>query len=282
MEYASHRFLPNSNKDYKYLSALLSGSHYQHPFKYLLVLFWLESVQPIHKKREAIKIDQEKSKKDLSAFCKALLKQGCSLAETSRLTGKSRCYLKALAIKSQIAINLNPKKINEKVIQGVLLLARKGFHRRAIAQRFKVSLGSIEQIISSEEGLVEVRRRFKYESIRRRYKAQILRIIENKPWAIKQEIKELNYPAFYWLYRHERKWLNDVASKPSKPKQNSGKNWVKRDLKLAKKVKTILESRRELISLSKLDKLLGGHGWLIRMRHKLPLTMEAFYRYSHD
>ncbi|MDB2374144.1 TnsD family transposase [Psychrosphaera haliotis] len=280
LERTSSTLLPCSDKDYRYLSYLLTGNVSQHPFKYLLVLFWLKSTLNIDDKPQAKNIERKYGIEDKSELCQYLLKQGNSMAEVSRITGKSRCYIKALAMKNNIPIELKPKVITEEVISAVISMAYKGFHRKAIATEFQISTGSVEQIISSEDGLVEKRKQFKYQSKRRRYKATILRAMRDNPYSIKQEIKNYCYAAFHWLYAHERSWLNNTLPIPTKPKVRSKADWKKRDLELATKVKNILLKAKGKMTRTSLDKELGGHGWLIRMQHKLPQTMAAFQRFN--
>lgn len=183
-------------------------------------------------------------------------------------------------MKNNIPIVLKPKVITEEVISGVISMAYKGFNRKAIAKEFQISTGSVEQIISSEEDLVEKRKIFKYQSKRRKYKAVILRAIGDNPSAIKQEIKNCCYAAFHWLYAHERTWLDNTLPVPTKPKARPKVDWKQRDLELSTKVESILLKAKDKMTRTKLDKELGGHGWLIRMQHKLPLTMSTFQTFN--
>ncbi|WP_417438883.1 TnsD family Tn7-like transposition protein [Idiomarina sp.] len=265
--------LPVSEQDYRYLSYLLSGSVCQHPFKYLLILFWLNNKLPDFDKYQISTTEEKPINKDKSKLCLSLLKQGKSMAKVSEITGKSRCYLKALAIKNNVAISLRPRLINKKVIKAVISMAYKGFHRQKIANELRISTGSVEQIISSEEGLVVRRRQYKYQSKRRCYKATVLRAMQMNHSATREQIKKSCYSAFYWLYANERDWLNQTLPKPTKPKLPPKVDWKKRDLELAPQVKGILTNCDGKISRTHIDRMLGGHGWLTRKLHKLPLTM---------
>jgi hypothetical protein len=271
--------LPFSEDDYRYLSYLLSGEVSQHPFKYLLVDFWLNNTTKSVKAELAEKMGTlEKVKNEnVARQCVKLLKQQESLAEISRCIGKSRCYVKSVALKKNIPFQKKPYILTDSIVKQIIILAYKGFHRKVIARNFHISTGSVEQIISSEPGLVERRRRYKFESKRRRYKAQILRTLKQQPLAIKQEIKKACYAAFHWLYAHEKAWLNSTLPSPAKPIVRSKVNWEKRDIELAPKVSTIMHNINGAISLTTLDTALSGHGWLIRMQHKLPITMAIFY-----
>ena len=279
LKHNATNLLPYSERDYRYLSYLLSGQASQHPFKHLIVDFWLSSIieKTPSSKKKIYNFESIASQKKLKLKCIKLLKQGKSLAEISRLTEKSRCYLKGLAMAESIPIKIRPYILKDKVITDIIARAYKGFHRKAIANSFHISTGSVEQIISSEQGLVKKRKRYKFESKRRRYKAQILRALREKPLAMKQEIKDVCSAAFHWLYTHERTWLNSTLPKPTNPVVRSKINWAERDRKLAPKVRTIILKFKGVISRAKLDKEIGGHGWIIRMQHKLPITMAVFH-----
>lgn len=220
LKYKSFDLLPQSDRDYRYLSYLLSGQVSQHPFKYLLIEFWLSAIQQndIADHNPQFQKESLQAGTHLKRKCKNLLKQGKSLAEVSRITGKSRCFLKSLAVREKIPINIKSYILTDDVKNNIITMASRGFHRNAIANRIHISVGSVEQIISSEQGLVEKRKRYKFESKRRRHKAQILRTMQQQPKAIKQEIKQACYAAFHWLYSHERDWLNDTLPCPIKPK----------------------------------------------------------------
>src|SRR5690606_5310977 len=127
---------------------------------------------------------------------------GFSMAEVARQTGRSRCFVKSIALRHQIPVNLSPKKITEAIQTIVVRLAFKGFHRQAIAQQLGLSVGSVELIISTTNGLVEYRKRCKAESMCRRYKCQIIRFIRNNPNACRAEIKKSCEAAYFWLYQH--------------------------------------------------------------------------------
>ena len=217
------RLLPESESDYRYLSYLLSGHTPQHPFKYILVEFWINHyLNPINIEltKNEKNVDSIKNEK-IELQCINLLLKNVSLAEISRRIGKSRCYVKSVAMKQNIPFQKKPYILTDEIIKKIIFMAYKGFHRQAIARKFHISTGSVEQIISSEEGLVERRKRYKFESKRRRYKIQILRTLQQKPLAKKQEIKTSCYAAFHWLYTNEKHWLNKTLPSPTRPRVHS-------------------------------------------------------------
>lgn len=271
--YSGKKMFPKNPEDFGYVRSLVSGDSNQHPFKYLLIEYLLSSKSSIGDlQSDYVNVHQSTHEDNIKQNCIALLNQSFSLAEASRQSGKSRTYLKLLAIQEGIPINLSPKVLTKEIKDKIAYIAKLGFHRRVIAKSFNVSEGSIEQVISSVEGLVEHRKKCKFESKRRRYKAEILRALSSNPWASKEHIKQNHYAAFHWLYRHERKWLNQKLPLPQKPKQNPRVDWQKRDKEVHKDLQKILQITQESFSNYQLDKLLGGHGWLTRKLDKLPIT----------
>ena len=281
LKFNSQSLLPRSEHDYNYLSRLLKGSFAQHPFKYVLLGFWLKNLKEtrahINPIKEKLTPLNNRNKDDVKKQCLELLKQKISMMEITRRTGKSQCYLKALAMSENISVNTSPRLLIESVKVGIISMAKKGFHRNAIANQFKISIGSVEQIISSVDGLVADRKRYKFESKRRKYKVQILRAVNRNPNAIKQEIKMMCYRAFHWLYLHEREWLNSNMPLAEKPKIYTGINWEERDKELEVVVREIMTECCGKISRTQLDRRLGNHGWLIKCEDKLPKTIQTYH-----
>ncbi|GAC08259.1 TnsD family Tn7-like transposition protein [Paraglaciecola chathamensis] len=260
-----------------YVYHLLNGKFTQHPFKYLLISFLLDgySNKRYFPKTVGKKIDHPTSE------CLDLLRKGMPILQIHRLTGMSRCFIKHLALYNKIEIKRIPRTIDDSVIKQVLNYAYRGFHRNYIAYKTDISVGSVEQIISSEPGLVQKRRRYKFESKRRRNRLEILRCIQRQPKAIKQEIKNQCYSAFHWLYRNDKSWLNSTMPAPLKNKFHWKVDWPERDISLAEKVSAILMSKNDAISLSKIDEEIGSHGWLLKGKKKLPLTMNVINKYMN-
>ncbi|MCC5450697.1 TnsD family transposase [Rheinheimera sp. UJ51] len=276
MAYKSQHLLPESSTDFRYVSYLLSGKVSQHPFKYLLLGFWLSKHLPCEEHNVPLPNDSAPADQ-LESKCIALLHQGESMASVGRLIGKSRCYVKALALRLNIPVNLKPKLITEVIKSKIMYLAHKGFHRNAIAKRVGISVGSVEQQISTSPELVCWRKQCKHESKRRRYKLQITRFIQRKPKAIRQLIKSSCNAAFFWLYAYEKQWLELHLPKAQKPVPKPRVDWQQRDAMLVEKVKSIMLQHNTQLSRTQLDKLLGNHGWLTKNKHKLPLTIKEYH-----
>jgi hypothetical protein len=282
MKYPRKELLPISIDDNTYFRSLLYTVSPQHPFKYLLLNFWLNSVKKISisSNGDVIKSARGESNQKVKSRCIKLLKNNKSLTKIHRLTGKSYCYLKRLAALESISVSETPTLLTVFVRKTIIRMAYKGFHRGAIAKFFEVSIGSVEQVISSQAGLVKYRKKCKFHSMRRRYKAQMLRSLAANKGSNKEEIKKQNYAAFHWLYRHERAWLNSHLPEPQAPRRNPRVNWKVRDLEISVRIKEILVTHPEKLSRTALDELLGGHGWLTKYRAKLPKSLVVYNRYA--
>ena len=217
LRYPSANFLPSSDADYKYITNLMYGQYSQHIFKYLVFGFWLSQEITIRKTPLTISKRIQERTNYAEQECFSLLKQGLSISAVSKRTGKSRTYVRFVAYAFDMEYLLAPAKLKVPVREHVIALAWRGFHRSEIARRLSVSTGSVEMLISSVTGLVEWRRRCKYESKRRRYKCLILRYRHSNPLGIRKEIKQDCNAAFYWLYHNEPEWLESILPEPSHP-----------------------------------------------------------------
>jgi hypothetical protein len=268
---------PETAEAYRYWSPILAGKLNQHPVKHLILDFFLlthAKAKPVYNLHAAPANDGSEK------LCCERLKLGFSMAEVARQIGRSRCFVKSVALRHQIPINLNPKTITEVTRTRVVQLAFKGFHRQAIARQLNLSVGSIEFIISTTNGLVEWRKRCKAESTCRRYKCQIMRFLRTNPNACRTDVKKYCEAAYYWLYQHCGDWLEGVSPPPQAPKRSGRVDWVQRDRFLSEKVTEILSRENSVRSRTELDRMLGSHSWLMSKKNKLPETMSVISKFG--
>lgn len=222
LQFESTNLLPRSDSDYKFLTSILYNNHPQHLFKYLIFSYWLSQVTL--RKIESIDYKLGKlpysSKVDMEQECVSMLKNGDSVESIKRNTGKSRTYIVQIAYTHGLESRFSPSKLTPTVRNLIISLAKKGFHRRYIAKKVGVSSGSVEMLISSVDGLVEWRKRCRYESKRRRYKCQILRYRQWFPLRMRKHIKSDCIAAFFWLYNNEKEMLESILPEPKSSKFN--------------------------------------------------------------
>lgn len=285
----SNSIFPASFNDYGFLRGLLDNKSPQHPFKHLLFASWLFdspdelflTLEPESERKTVCNNLNLNEPKDLEISILNLLQSGYSQAEVSRLTGKSRCYLKRIAALNGTNLNLHPKSLTTSVKKEILQFAESGVHRALIASKLNISIGSVEQEISNCPGLVKRRKRCHFESKRRKCRVKIAQYIRINPHVLRKDVKQYCNAEFYWLYQNDRNWLEENLPVAMKAKQHSSVDWQQRDIELSEKVKDLLSSLDEAVSRTALDKLLGGHGWLIKHRNKLPLTMAAYEAFNY-
>lgn len=221
----------------QYIFSSFSNNCYLHPLRYLLqsnnvfqhllLSHWLfddakhllqydfpiKNNKHVHKSKEPdYKIKQHYL---------TLLKSSSSLSEVHRQTGKSKNYLKILALNNGITINSKPHFINKELHHRIVKLAKLNIHRHRIAEQCGISSGAVEQIISSEKGLASWRKQCRFESRRRRHRVCIIRYRQKYPLTIRKEIKKNCYASFMWLYKYDHQWLECKLPPPTKVKKNN-------------------------------------------------------------
>lgn len=263
---------PQSEDDYAFWANVVHSNYNQPPFKHLLLRYYISlqenTKKPIIENPAAFRHSEQSKERQ----CIELLRKGSSMVATSRAIGKSRCYVKSVALRHDIPVNLKPKVLTPEVKREIIILARKGFHRNAIAKRFKLSAGSVEMVISSEEGLVEWRKQCKSQSTCRKYKAEIVRYVTAHPKATKQQLKKSCEAAFFWLYTHENEWLDSVSPNPILTSPSPKVDWSARDYLLYEQIRVLLDNSPIIPSRTELERMFGAKGLLTSKKEKLPLT----------
>lgn len=207
ISYEQDYFVPISKIDFRFIRSLLSPIHFSHPGRFCIFLYWL-SQQVRFKEGFVLYYKPSRPlKNDIEEQVISLLNLGNSLNAIANLINKSRTYVKSLALKHEFTDRLRPKRIDMNMRQKIIKMAQSGWHRRAIANQFSISNGSVEIIISSSTELVIRRRRCKFESRRRRYRLKIRRFVDKTPNIIRQDVfKNCNAEA-HWLLRHDKSWF---------------------------------------------------------------------------
>ncbi len=150
------------------------------------------SLQPISLKSLEGEISTEQQ-------CLQLLRKQYSLSEIYRLTGKSRCYLRRLALLNDIPLELKPKKLTGECQKGSLGWPTPGCTERRYRSG-AVLYWPVEQVISSQPGLVEYRKRCHWQSERRRCRLEHCQISKIASRSACRDCKAQCNAAFFWLY----------------------------------------------------------------------------------
>ena len=120
-------FLPSKIHDYNYLRNILNPKEYTHPGRLCVFLFWL-SEQKQHStiiKLTSPQKNRDKNKVSLEEKCIRYLKAGESLNKTAQLVGKSRCFVKSVALRHNITSSPEAQTNNSRHETGYFVVGSK-------------------------------------------------------------------------------------------------------------------------------------------------------------
>lgn len=217
-------FLPKDENDYGYLYHLLSTEFSIHPGRHLLFAYWLfhsaesmlDFVRSLSEGDYTVSNTNESILKPDMNFTK-ILSDNISINRMSVISGRSRCYIKRIAALQGINLERHPKKLTKEIRKKIEWLGYLGFHRKVIAERCQIGIGSVESVISSCNGLVERRKLCRYQSFLRRSKYKIIRCRIFFPNITRSEIRKKHSAEFFWLYHHEKKLLESILPAATHP-----------------------------------------------------------------
>jgi hypothetical protein len=252
--------------------------HASHPLKHLLFMCWLLDndtnllfKNPKHKIIPSNSLHPQVGSDEMII---ERLRNGDSYNNIYRQTGRSRCYIKRLACMNSITCISTGKKIDKVMVRRILIKALLGQHRKLIAAEFNISVGSVEQFISSEPTLVAWRKELRYQNKKAPYFEEITSFIKNNPDCYRKDVKAECNAAFFWCFLNEKKWLNRELPLAIKPIRQQC-DWAARDNEAVIKINEVLIESIRAISITRLDNLIGGKRWLTRFIHKLPKSKQV-------
>lgn len=202
------------------------------------------------------------------------LKSGQALQQVSRKTGLSLGFLKQLALRNHIPVERRRQSISEAMERAIWCKAFMGQHRADIAAHFNISVGAIEQIIQSHEGLSQWRKHIRHAAAKRHHRHMLRSFIDAHPKATRNEIKQ-STSSYMWLYKHDKEWLYEHLPTAQTARYHPSLDWAARDRILVIKMVHMI---KPAASLSAIDRQLGGHAWLTHHASKLPMTLKAAYQ----
>ncbi|EAM2896173.1 hypothetical protein BKN78_05000 [Salmonella enterica] len=216
-KYTDNSFMPLYKDDYGYLYHLLNSIFSCHPGRHLLFAHWLfhsidniqECIQATLGECNDLKINEDNNV-NLKLDFSQMLSGNISMSKMSVICKRSRSFIKRNAALQGIRIDKSPRKMTAEIRKKIELLGALGFHRRVIAERCQIGIGSVESVISSCDGLVMHRKLCHYQSFLRKSKCKILRGRRLFPEFTRNDIRK-NYGAeFFWLYNHDKALLYSI------------------------------------------------------------------------
>jgi len=259
---------------------LKEGTHNAHPLKKLLLSFVVNFIpESHHTLDESETTDVEQANRE--ARCLHLLQDyHFSMREISRRVNISVGAIKSLAKRHHIRLDERRQFITVDMENKVIQEAIDGQHRSDIATKHEISVGAVEQIIQSVEGLSLWRQYLRMYDKRNEMREELTDTLKRLPNASRKTIRSHASRSFIWLFKFDKKWLNN-ALPPKQPCQYHGyKLWVKRDEGFLPKLTSFLNEQIKNTSavptLKIVDKYFGSHGWFTRSIEKLPRCKAAY------
>ncbi|MGK0270770.1 MAG: hypothetical protein ACI88H_001420 [Cocleimonas sp.] len=243
-----------------------------HPTKHLIFSFWLfntdaSKYNPISEGDISERVISSIAEQGLDAKILQLLIQKQSMITISKLTGKSRCYIRRVCELNNIAHETNKQAHDNKIRSAVIIQALLGRHRESIAQYLGVGLGYVEQIICNTKNLSKWRKQL---AVKKKLYAAIneLKIARQQhPDWVRKQIKSAHNNAYFYLYRHARSSLELILPAPTAPKRQMI-NWSNEDYRLVKLISEIKDVENK--SISEIGSLVNDHAHLRRKLNYLP------------
>lgn len=135
------------------------------------------------------------------------LKRGDSLRCIASTTGHSIAYVKKVAITAGVVIETREQKLfaTERRQIAVKLLAGKA--TGDLAKEFNCSKGAIEQILSQNPDILQLRKLRRYFDKRKEMRSSLLATRDCLQKPRRQTIKKTNNKAYMWLFRNDKDWL---------------------------------------------------------------------------
>jgi predicted DNA-binding protein YlxM (UPF0122 family) len=259
---------------------LKGDSHNAHPLKKLLLRFVISFIPESHSALDDSRTNGlVRAKRE--ARCLHLLQEyQFSMREISRRVNLSVCAIKSLAKRHHIRLDERRQFITVDIENKVIEEAIDGQYRNDIAIKYEISEGAVEQIIQSVEALSLWRQYLRMYNKRNEMREELTYTLKLFPNASRKDIRSHASRSFIWLFKFDKKWLNN-ALPPKLPRKYYGyKLWSKRDDEFLPKMTSFLNEQIQNTSvvptLTAVDKYFGGHGWFTRSIEKLPRCKSAY------
>ncbi|HIF5941956.1 TPA: TnsD family Tn7-like transposition protein [Vibrio parahaemolyticus] len=267
--------LPNQLSDISYVRNLVKPDRNMHYIKHaLLGMLFTDSPKEYYSKPAALDTtpapiqNNAPSTEDADEVA-TLLKKELSLRSVAKATGHSMGFLAALAQRNGITVKHRFKQLSNSLVDRILKLAFRGFHRRDIAKSCGVSVATVEQQINSMSGLAAWRKRLWFCQKRNLCRQTLKSIISQKPTITRTEIKRSS-SCYMWLFRYDKDWLSQHLPKRVAPTFHPSIDWDQVDRKLAKQIRQQVKSAR---SISHVERQVDSQHSLMKNRKRLPLSI---------
>ncbi|MDM5123068.1 MULTISPECIES: TnsD family Tn7-like transposition protein [Aeromonas] len=264
--------VPPALANYRYVSGLVHGDRSHHYLKHVMLMAFVSRSPAEFFSIEVQQVLPVPPARDAQAVERAVLRwlaEPLSMRQVARQTGYSVGYIKQLALRHNHPVEHRAQRITAAVARGIWRQAFMGVSRQQIAHCHGVSVGAVEAIIQSHQGLSDWRRHLGSVRKLREHRDTLTTYLTQHVDASRGGIEQACRTAFSWLYRHDRSWLYQQLPAPKQSVYHPSVDWVRRDRALVAQLEQLDGEAR---SLSALERALGRPDWLRKYKARLPLS----------
>ncbi|MFB0999803.1 MAG: TnsD family Tn7-like transposition protein [Colwellia sp.] len=262
--------LPLELKGFRFVPNMVHKPRNMHYIKHVLLMAFLSETPEefFNGPAEAEKECEVKGKpvRNIEKRALELLFVGNSMRSVASQLSCSIGYLKQLALRNHIEVERRRQSISADIERTVWRKAFYGIHRGVIANELDISIGAVEQIIQSHQGLSQWRHHLLMVRRLMARQKELLAFTSTHQGKARNYIKE-HCGAYMWLYKNDKDWLYQHLPPAQSKKHYPSVDWSARDIVL---VAQLMSLKPTYSSLSQIDRELGGHGWLLQYRGELP------------
>jgi hypothetical protein len=177
-----------------------------------------------------------------------------------------------------------PKKVKHHIRSEIIKQLRAAVLKDLICARFDISIVTLNRILRSEPGLLDLWTEKRQAENLARYRADWTRTVTENPTASTNEVRRIIPSHYAWLYRNDRTWLNNQTQwLPTGYRGNhSNVNWERRDCVLYDLICSTLSGKIGLngtyITLQNLYRLIPSLARALEKRERYPRTRALLKR----
>lgn len=264
--------VPPGLANYRYVSGLVHGDRSHHYLKHVMLMAFVSRSPAEFFSIEVQQVLPVPPARDAQAVERAVLRwlaEPLSMRQVARQTGYSVGYIKQLALRHNHPVEHRAQRITAAVARGIWRQAFMGVSRQQIAHCHGVSVGAVEAIIQSHQGLSDWRRHLGSVRKLREHRDTLTTYLAQHVDASRGGIEQACRTAFSWLYRHDSSWLYQQLPAPKQSVYHPSVDWAQRDRALVAQLEQLDGEAR---SLSALERALGRPDWLRKYKARLPLS----------
>lgn len=264
--------VPPGLANYRYVSGLVHGDRSHHYLKHVMLMAFVSRSPAEFFSIEVQQVLPVPPARDAQAVERAVLRwlaEPLSMRQVARQTGYSVGYIKQLALRHNHPVEHRAQRITAAVARGIWRQAFMGVSRQQIAHCHGVSVGAVEAIIQSHQGLSGWRRHLGSVRKLREHRDTLTTYLAQHVDASRGGIEQACRTAFSWLYKHDRVWLYQQLPAAKRAVYHPSVDWAQRDRMLVEQLGLLAE---QASSLSGLERALGRPDWLRKYKVRLPLS----------